>query len=89
MTLERTDVEFRALDGTTLSTWLYRPTDLQGPAPAVTMAHGFAATKEHGRSRKQLAPLGFTAGAPNLVRLQLEAHGLDLNQLTVELGTPP
>jgi len=41
------------------------------------------------RSRKQLAPLGFTAGAPNPVRLQLEAHGLDLNHLAAELGTPP
>ncbi|MGH3785015.1 MAG: hypothetical protein ACRDRG_00325 [Pseudonocardiaceae bacterium] len=40
------------------------------------------------RSRKQLNPLGFTPGAPNPVRLQLEAHDLDLNQLVAELSTP-
>jgi fermentation-respiration switch protein FrsA (DUF1100 family) len=61
MTLERTNVEFRVADGTTLSAWLYRPADLQGPAPAVTMAHGFGATKEHGIDKvaRTFAEAGF------------------------------
>jgi ATP-dependent Clp protease ATP-binding subunit ClpA len=37
------------------------------------------------RSRRQLAPLGFAAGGANPVRLQLQAHGIDLQQLTAEL----
>jgi fermentation-respiration switch protein FrsA (DUF1100 family) len=46
---ERSDVEFNATDGTRLSAWLFRPTDAgDGPFPAVTMAHGFTATKFHG-----------------------------------------
>jgi uncharacterized protein len=45
---ERQDIRFRAADGTELSAWLYLPTDAGPPRPAVTMAHGFGATKEHG-----------------------------------------
>lgn len=37
------------------------------------------------RSRRQLRPLGFTPGRPNPVRLQLEAHGLELDRLTADL----
>jgi len=61
MMLERNDVEFRAMDGTTLSAWLYRPAELRGPAPAVTMAHGFGATKEHGIDKvaRAFAEAGF------------------------------
>ena len=44
---DRHDVTFTAADGTTLAGWLYRP-DTGGPWPAITMAHGFGATREHG-----------------------------------------
>jgi hypothetical protein len=37
------------------------------------------------RSRRQLAPLGFTPGRPNPVRLQLQAYGIDLRQLAADL----
>jgi ATP-dependent Clp protease ATP-binding subunit ClpA len=37
------------------------------------------------RSRRQLAPLGFTPGQPNPVRLQLQARGIDLQQLAADL----
>jgi hypothetical protein len=41
------------------------------------------------RSRRHLAPLGFAPGRPNPVRLQLQAHGIDLNQLTADLRATP
>src|SRR6266516_5954945 len=41
------------------------------------------------RSRRQLAPLGFAPGRPNPVRLQLQAHGIDLNRLTADLRATP
>jgi fermentation-respiration switch protein FrsA (DUF1100 family) len=44
---DRHDVTFTVADGTTLAGWLYRP-DTAGPWPAITMAHGFGATREHG-----------------------------------------
>jgi fermentation-respiration switch protein FrsA (DUF1100 family) len=44
---DRHDVTFTASDGTVLAGWLYRP-DTDGPWPAITMAHGFGATREHG-----------------------------------------
>jgi ATP-dependent Clp protease ATP-binding subunit ClpA len=37
------------------------------------------------RSRRQLAPLGFAPGGANPVRLQLQTHGIDLQQLTADL----
>lgn len=44
---ERLDVEFAGEDGHILRGWLYLPA-AQGRLPAITMAHGFAAVKEHG-----------------------------------------
>jgi fermentation-respiration switch protein FrsA (DUF1100 family) len=41
----REDIEFDA-DGVTLRGWLYTPDGMSGSAPAVVMAHGFAAVKE-------------------------------------------
>jgi hypothetical protein len=41
------------------------------------------------RSRRQLAPLGFAPGRPNPVRLQLQAHGIDLSRLTADLYATP
>lgn len=41
------------------------------------------------RARRQLAPLGFTPGRPNPVRLQLEARGIDLARLAAEVSTTP
>jgi len=38
------------------------------------------------RSRRQLTPLGFTPGRPNPVRLQLQAHGVNLGRLAAELA---
>ncbi|MFD8999564.1 alpha/beta hydrolase [Streptomyces sp. NPDC059582] len=45
--LEREDVEFEADGGVTLRGWLFLP-DGPGPHPAITMAHGYAAVKDHG-----------------------------------------
>lgn len=47
---ERLDVEFDAEGTVTLRGWLYVP-DGRGPHPAVTMASGYAAAKEHGIER--------------------------------------
>ena len=41
------------------------------------------------RSRRQLAPLGFAVGRPNPVRLQLQAYGIDLQQLAADLSASP
>lgn len=41
----RRNIEFNA-DGVTLRGWLYVPDGMQGPFPAVVMAHGFTAVKE-------------------------------------------
>ncbi|BCW73514.1 alpha/beta fold hydrolase [Arthrobacter sp. NicSoilB8] len=43
----RIDVEFEGEDGVILRGWLFQP-EGEGPKPAITMAHGFAAVKEHG-----------------------------------------
>ncbi|MBT2539024.1 alpha/beta hydrolase [Arthrobacter sp. ISL-69] len=43
----RSNVEFEGEDGVILRGWLYRP-EGSGLKPAITMAHGFAAVKEHG-----------------------------------------
>lgn len=45
MDWNRRDVAFAGHDGTTLRGWLYVPAG-HGPFPAITMAHGFSATKE-------------------------------------------
>lgn len=45
--VQRHDVTFPTADGTTLAGWLYRP-EGTGPWPAITMAHGFGATRYHG-----------------------------------------
>jgi cephalosporin-C deacetylase-like acetyl esterase len=42
---DRTDVEFRTHDGTTLRGWLYLPAE-GGRHPGIVMSHGFSATKE-------------------------------------------
>jgi hypothetical protein len=41
------------------------------------------------RSRQQLAALGLVPGGPNPVRLQLEAHGMNLSQLATDLRASP
>jgi cephalosporin-C deacetylase-like acetyl esterase len=61
---ERTDVEFAGEDGAILRGWLYRPAggdDGDGPHAAITMAHGYAAVKEHGLDRfaRAFADAGF------------------------------
>lgn len=45
--ISRVSVEFPADAGVSLSAWLYLP-DLPGPLPAITMAHGYGGTREHG-----------------------------------------
>jgi uncharacterized protein len=47
---DRLDVEFAAEGAVTLRGWLYLP-DGPGSHPAITMAHGYAAVKEHGIER--------------------------------------
>jgi uncharacterized protein len=46
--VNRREVQFAGDGGVQLSAWLYLPTDRQGPFPAITMAHGFGATRWHG-----------------------------------------
>lgn len=41
------------------------------------------------RSRRELECLGFRAGRPNPVRLQLKARGVDLSGLAVQIGGWP
>jgi hypothetical protein len=41
------------------------------------------------RSRRELAPLGWTGGRPNPLRLVLEARGIDLTRLAAALGGSP
>lgn len=41
----RSDVEFRAEDGTVLRGWLYKPQKTTGADPAIVMAHGFSGVK--------------------------------------------
>lgn len=45
--VERKDVAFEADGGVTLHGWLFLP-DGPGPHPAITMAHGYAAVRDHG-----------------------------------------
>ncbi|MFJ9821731.1 alpha/beta hydrolase [Streptomyces sp. NPDC101151] len=45
--VERQDVEFEADGGVTLRGWLFLP-GRPGPHPAITMAHGYAAVRNHG-----------------------------------------
>jgi cephalosporin-C deacetylase-like acetyl esterase len=45
--VQRNDVEFEADGGVKLRGWLFLP-DGPGPHPAITMAHGYAGTKDHG-----------------------------------------
>jgi len=54
------DVKIPAEDGIELGAWLFLP-DGAGPRPAITMAHGFAGTREHGIERfaKAFATAGF------------------------------
>jgi uncharacterized protein len=45
--VSRIDVEFPAEGGINLSAWLYVPESTK-PLPAITMAHGYGGTREHG-----------------------------------------
>jgi fermentation-respiration switch protein FrsA (DUF1100 family) len=42
----RENVEFKSLDGTPLSAFLYTPDSGNGPFPAIVLSHGFGAVKE-------------------------------------------
>jgi len=48
--MQRQDVCFGTSDGITVRGWLYLPVG-NAAAPAISMAHGFAAVKEHGLDR--------------------------------------
>ena len=62
--IRRQDIRFSAEGCVDLSAWLFTPA-LDGPLPAISMAHGFAGTKHHG-----LAPLAEAlAGAGFVVML--------------------
>src|SRR3984893_6406626 len=47
---EKRNIEFGVEGGVTLRGWLFVP-GAKGPAPAITMAHGYAGVKEHGLER--------------------------------------
>ena len=57
---ERKNIEFGVEGGVTLRGWLFVP-GAKGPAPAITMAHGYAGVKEHGMERfaQAFAEAGF------------------------------
>jgi fermentation-respiration switch protein FrsA (DUF1100 family) len=57
---ERKNIEFGVEGGVTLRGWLFVP-GAKGPAPAITMAHGYAGVKEHGLERfaRAFAEAGF------------------------------
>jgi len=57
---ERRNIEFGVEGGVTLRGWLFVP-GAKGPAPAITMAHGYAGVKEHGLERfaRAFAEAGF------------------------------
>ncbi|WP_321927568.1 alpha/beta hydrolase [Paraburkholderia guartelaensis] len=59
--ISRTDIEFQAQDGVTLRGWLFVPPDDGTKRPAITMAHGFGAVKEHCLERfaRAFAEAGF------------------------------
>jgi fermentation-respiration switch protein FrsA (DUF1100 family) len=50
MMVQRQDVEFTAEGGVTLRGWLFTPEE-PGRYPAITMAHGYAAVRDHGLER--------------------------------------
>jgi fermentation-respiration switch protein FrsA (DUF1100 family) len=43
----RQDAAFKTTDGITLRGWYYFPSNIAVPVPAIVMAHGFGAIKEH------------------------------------------
>src|ERR1700758_5487598 len=57
---EKRNIEFGVEGGVTLRGWLFVP-GAKGPAPAITMAHGYAGVKEHGLERfaRAFAEAGF------------------------------
>src|ERR1700693_5781819 len=57
---ERRNIEVGVEGGVTLRGWLFVP-GAKGPAPAITMAHGYAGVKEHGIERfaRVFAEAGF------------------------------
>jgi dienelactone hydrolase len=57
----RLDVEFEVEGNERLRAWLYVPDTPTGPRPAVSMAHGYAGTREHGLDRfaRAFAEAGF------------------------------
>ena len=57
---ERRNIEFGVEGGVTLRGWLFVP-GAKGPAPAITMAHGYAGVKEHSLERfaRAFAEAGF------------------------------
>src|ERR1700693_5730934 len=57
---ERRNIEFGVEGGVTLRGWLFVP-GAEGPAPTITMAHGYAGLKEHGMERfaRAFAEAGF------------------------------
>ena len=49
--IARKDVEFIGDGGIRLRAWLYTPADMHSRLPAITMAHGYAGTRQHGIER--------------------------------------
>jgi fermentation-respiration switch protein FrsA (DUF1100 family) len=57
----REDIRFTVDGGVQLGAWLYLPDSPHSRSPAITMAHGYAGTREHGISRfaEAFAAAGF------------------------------
>jgi uncharacterized protein len=57
----REDVRFTVDGGIKLAAWLYLPDGAQSRGPAITMAHGYAGTREHGLAKfgEAFAAAGF------------------------------
>lgn len=58
---QRLNVEFEVEGGVMLRAWLFVPASAEKPLPAISMAHGYAGTREHGIERfaEAFADAGF------------------------------
>src|SRR5271163_4173659 len=57
----REDIRFTVDGGIRLGAWLYLPDNARSQCPAITMAHGYAGTREHGIAKfaEEFAKAGF------------------------------
>lgn len=82
--MQRLDVEFRGDGGGVLRGWLFVPDTGAGRRPAVTMAHGFAAIRQHG-----LEPFARAFAAAGFVVLLHDHRGFGASDGPVRQDVDP